>query len=138
MFHSVKHIAIAVQNIEDAKKVYADIFKLEVSKLRELPKHGVRSVFVSLDNMKIELIEPLGSNSPLSNFLRKNIAGGIHHICFGTKNIERSIEIIKDSGIRVLNNGKPEIGANGKKVVFLHPKDCNGALKLNKINKVII
>ena len=128
MFHSVKHIAIAVQNIEDAKKVYADIFKLEVSKLRELPKHGVRSVFVSLDNMKIELIEPLGSNSPLSNFLRKNIAGGIHHICFGTKNIERSIEIIKDSGIRVLNNGKPEIGANGKKVVFLHPKDCNGTL----------
>tara|TARA_B100001750_G_C15394291_1_gene539149 strand:+ start:162 stop:566 length:405 start_codon:yes stop_codon:yes gene_type:complete len=128
MFHSVKHIAIAVQNIEEAKKIYANIFKLEVSELRELPKHGVKSVFVSLDNIKIELIEPLGSDSPLSNFLRKNTAGGIHHICFGTKDIDQSIAIIKDSGIRVLNDGIPEIGADGKKVIFLHPKDCNGTL----------
>ena len=128
MFHSVKHIAIAVQNIEEAKKIYANIFKLEVSELRELPKHGVKSVFVSLDNIKIELIEPLGSDSPLSNFLRKNTAGGIHHICFGTKDIDQSIGIIKDSGIRVLNNGIPEIGADGKKVIFLHPKDSNGNL----------
>ena len=128
MFHSVNHIAIAVQNIEEAKKIYANIFKLEVSELRELPKHGVKSVFVSLDNIKIELIEPLGSDSPLSNFLRKNTAGGIHHICFGTKDIDQSIAIIKDSGIRVLNDGIPEIGADGKKVIFLHPKDCNGTL----------
>ena len=128
MFHSVKHIAIAVQNIEEAKKIYANIFKLEVSELRELPKHGVKSVFVSLDNIKIELIEPLGSDSALSKFLRKNTAGGIHHICFGTKDIDQSIGIIKDSGIRVLNNGIPEIGADGKKVIFLHPKDCNGTL----------
>jgi len=98
-----------------------------VSAPLDLPEHGVTTVFVNLANTKLELLHPLGKDSPIENFLKKNPGGGVHHICVETADIKAAVALIKKNGIRVLNE-EPKIGAHGKPVVFLHPKDCNGVL----------
>ncbi len=128
MFSKINHIAIAVPNLTIAAKRYSVDLKCNVSSPQALHEHGVTVVFVDFDNTRIELLEPLGDNSPIAGFLKKNPQGGQHHICYEVEDIQVAIEQIKKSGIRILGDGKPIIGAHGKPVVFLHPKDCMGTL----------
>ncbi|ODM99225.1 Methylmalonyl-CoA epimerase, mitochondrial [Orchesella cincta] len=124
----LNHVAIATPNLQQATMMYRDILGAIVSKAEDLPDHGVTTVFVELGNTKIELLHPLGDKSPIQNFLDKNKAGGIHHICIEVDDIYAAVESLKSSGkIRILDP-KPKIGAHGKPVVFLHPKDCGGVL----------
>jgi len=124
----LNHVAIATPNLQEATMMYRDILGANVSNAEDLPDHGVTTVFVDLGNTKIELLHPLGNKSPIQNFLDKNKAGGIHHICIEVDDIYAAVESLKSSGkIRVLDP-KPKIGAHGKPVVFLHPKDCGGVL----------
>ena len=99
-----------------------------VSKPTDLPEHGVTTVFVELPNTKIELLAPFGENSPIENFLQKNPSGGIHHICYEVDDIQSAIDKLTSEGARILGDGKAKIGAHGKPVIFLHPKDFNGTL----------
>ena len=128
MLNRLNHIAIAVTNLNEAIKIYKDTFGVEISKKLALPKHGVTTVFVKLSNTNIELLEPLGRDSPISNFLIKNPSGGIHHLCYEVKNINQSIEILSKAGYKILGDGIPREGAHGKPVIFLHPKEFMGTL----------
>jgi methylmalonyl-CoA/ethylmalonyl-CoA epimerase len=128
MLGRVNHIAIAVQNLDEAVAVYRDTLGAEVSAPQPLPEHGVTVVFVELPNTKIELLEPLGDESPINSFLQRNPSGGIHHICYETPDIAAAAERLRAAGARVLGDGAPRIGAHGKPVLFLHPKDFNGTL----------
>ena len=128
MLNRLNHIAIAVTSLDEGIKIYKDTFGVEISKKLELPEHGVATVFVKLSNTNIELLEPLGKNSPISNFLIKNPSGGVHHLCYEVKNIKESIDHLTDAGYKVLGNGIPREGAHGKPVVFLHPKQFMGTL----------
>ena len=128
MLNRLNHIAIAVTNLNEAIKIYKDTFGVEISKKLALPKHGVTTVFVKLSNTNIELLEPLGRDSPISNFLIKNPSGGIHHLCYEVKNINQSIEILSKAGYKILGDGIPREGAHGKPVIFLHPKQFMGTL----------
>jgi methylmalonyl-CoA/ethylmalonyl-CoA epimerase len=124
----LNHVAIATSNLEQATAMYRDVLGASVSPPEDLPEHGVTTVFVNLGNTKIELLRPLGEKSPIQGFLDKNKSGGIHHICIEVDDIYSAVESLKSSGkIRVLDP-KPKIGAHGKPVVFLHPKDCGGVL----------
>ena len=128
MLNRLNHIAIAVTNLDEGIKIYKDTFGVEISKKLALPKHGVTTVFVKLSNTNIELLEPLGRDSPISNFLIKNPSGGIHHLCYEVKNINQSIELLSKAVYKILGDGIPREGAHGKPVIFLHPKQFMGTL----------
>jgi methylmalonyl-CoA/ethylmalonyl-CoA epimerase len=128
MIGRLNHIAIAVPDLAAGAKLYANVLGAKVSAPVPQPEHGVTVVFVSLPNAKIELLEPLGANSPIAGFLARNPAGGIHHICYEVDDILIARDRLKVAGARVLGDGEPKIGAHGKPVLFLHPKDFLGSL----------
>ena len=128
MIGKLNHIAIAVPDLGKATEFYHDILGARVSDPQNLPEHGVTTVFVDLGNTKLELLYPLGEDSPIRNFLDKNSAGGIHHFCLEVDDIEEAIEQANNHDIRILGSGSPKIGAHGKPVIFVHPKDALGCL----------
>jgi methylmalonyl-CoA/ethylmalonyl-CoA epimerase len=128
MIGRLNHVAIAVRDITKASKVYGEILGAVVSPKVEQREHGVTTVFITLPNTKIELLEPLGDNSPIANFLERNPDGGIHHICYEVDDINIARDRLQRQGARVLGGGAPKIGAHGKPVLFLHPKDFCGTL----------
>jgi methylmalonyl-CoA/ethylmalonyl-CoA epimerase len=128
MIGRLNHVAIAVANVSRAAAVYKDILGAKVSAPEALAEHGVKVVFVELPNTKIELLEPLGDDSPIAAFVEKNPTGGIHHVCYEVDDILAARDRLKASGARVLGDGEPKIGAHGKPVLFLHPKDFCGTL----------
>ena len=128
MIGNLNHIAIAVPNLLEAAEKYRNTLGANVGKPIDQPDHGVTVVFIDLPNTKIELLHPYGDDSPIENFLRKNVDGGIHHICFEVKDIIGSSKALAADGAKILGSGKPKIGAHGKPVIFLHPKDFNGTL----------
>jgi len=128
MIGRLNHVAIAVRDIDAASRVYRDTLAAEVSAKVPQPEHGVTTVFVTLANTKIELLEPLGEASPIAKFLERNADGGIHHVCFEVDDIMAARERLKAKGARVLGDGEPRIGAHGRPVLFLHPKDFCGTL----------
>ena len=128
MIGKLNHIAIAVPDIKEAADQYRNIFGAKVSEEDEQPDHGVTTVFIDLGNTKIELLEVLGENSPIQKFIDKNPKGGMHHICLEVENINDAIEKLNTHEVSITGTGKSKIGAHGKPVVFLHPKDCNGTL----------
>ncbi|XP_006213198.1 methylmalonyl-CoA epimerase, mitochondrial [Vicugna pacos] len=123
----LNHVAVAVPDLEKAKALYKDVLGAQVSEAVPLPEHGVSVVFVNLGNTKIELLHPLGSDSPVAGFLQKNKAGGMHHVCIEVDNINAAMADLKAKKIRILSE-EAKIGAHGKPVIFLHPKDCGGVL----------
>jgi len=128
MIGRLNHVAIAVPDLAAAAAKYRDTLGAEVSAPVPLPEHGVTTVFVELPNTKIELLEPLGENSPIAKFIERNPDGGIHHICYEVDDIRAARERLKAQGARILGDGEPKIGAHGRPVLFLHPKDFNGTL----------
>ena len=128
MIGRLNHVAIAVRDIAKAASLYRDTLGAEVSAAVPQPEHGVTTVFVMLPNTKIELLEPLGEASPIARFLERNPDGGIHHICYEVDDITAARDRLKAQGVRVLGDGEPKIGAHGKPVLFLHPKDLCGTL----------
>lgn len=128
MLGRVNHIAIAVPDLTAATAVYRDTLGAKVSQAQALPEHGVTVVFVELPNTKVELLEPLGEASPIAAFLAKNASGGMHHICYEVADIIAARDQLAAGGARVLGDGTPKIGAHGKPVLFLHPKDFQGTL----------
>ena len=128
MIGRLNHVAIATADIEASAALYKTTLANEeqVSAPKQLPEHGVTTVFIDTGNSKIELLEPLGENSPISAFLERNPAGGVHHLCFEVEELESAVSKLTADGYRVL--GKPKIGAHGLPVVFLHPKDFGGVL----------
>ncbi|WP_394197057.1 methylmalonyl-CoA epimerase [Litoreibacter albidus] len=128
MIGRLNHVAIAVPDLAAACAQYQNTLGATVGAPQDEPDHGVTVVFIELPNTKIELLYPLGENSPIQGFLDKNPSGGIHHICYEVDDILVARDRLKDSGARVLGNGEPKIGAHGKPVLFLHPKDFTGTL----------
>jgi methylmalonyl-CoA/ethylmalonyl-CoA epimerase len=128
MIGRLNHVAIAVPDVAAAARVYRDTLGADVSAPVPLPEHGVTVVFITLPNTKIELLEPLGEGSPIKAFLDKNPQGGMHHVCYEVDDIGASRDQLVTSGARVLGPGEPQIGAHGKPVLFLHPKDFCGTL----------
>ncbi len=128
MIGRLNHVAIAVPDLDTAIAQYRDTFGAEVGAPQDEPDHGVTVVFITLPNTKIELLYPLGDNSPILGFLEKNPAGGIHHICYEVENILSIRDHLLAQGARILGTGEPKIGAHGKSVLFLHPKDFTGTL----------
>ena len=128
MIGRLNHVAVAVPDVEAAARVYGAGLGAEVSDPVELPEHGVRVVFVKLPNTMVELLEPLGEASPVSRFLERNPAGGVHHLCFEVADIMAARDALLARGMRVLGDGQPKTGAHGKPVLFLHPKDLCGTL----------
>ncbi|WP_428247080.1 methylmalonyl-CoA epimerase [Ferrovibrio sp.] len=128
MIGRLNHVAIAVPDLAAATATYANTLGAKVSAPLAQPDHGVTVVFVELDNTKIELLHPLGEGSPIANFLAKNTAGGIHHVCYEVTDIYAARDKLKAEGARVLGSDEPKIGAHGKPVLFLHPKDFLGTL----------
>lgn len=128
MIGRLNHIAIAVPDLDAATAIYRDTLGGAVSQPLDQPDHGVTVVFVELPNTKIELLHPLGADSPIVNFLERNPAGGIHHVCYEVEDIYAARDRLKARGARVLGDGEPKIGAHGKPVLFLHPKDFVGTL----------
>ncbi|KAA3519402.1 methylmalonyl-CoA epimerase [Agrobacterium vitis] len=128
MLGRVNHIAIAVPDLGSAVETYADTLGATVSAAQALPEHGVTVVFVELPNTKVELLEPLGDHSPIKAFLEKSPNGGMHHICYEVDDIYAARDRLISKGARVLGDGEPKIGAHGKPVLFLHPKDFTGTL----------
>ena len=128
MIGRLNHLAIAVPDLEAACALYSDSLGAQVGAPVDLPGHGVRVVFIDLPNTKIELLFPLGDASPIAGFLEKNPAGGIHHMCYEVEDILAARDRLLASGARVLGTSEPKIGAHGKPVLFLHPKDFNGCL----------
>jgi methylmalonyl-CoA/ethylmalonyl-CoA epimerase len=128
MIGRLNHVAIAVPALADAMAVYRNALGAKVSAPLAQPEHGVTVVFVTLPNTKIELMEPLGANSPIAAFLARNAGGGMHHVCYEVEDIRAARDRLKAAGARVLGDGEPRIGAHGKPVLFLHPKDFCGTL----------
>ena len=128
MLGRLNHVAIAVADLGKATALYRDTLGAKVSAPQALPEHGVTVVFVELSNSKVELLEPLGAGSPVAKFLAGNPAGGMHHICYEVADILAARDHLKGQGARVLGDGTPRIGAHGKPVLFLHPKDFCGTL----------
>jgi len=128
MIGKLNHVAIAVVDLEAAIETYRDILGATVSAALNLPEHGVTTVFVELPNTKIELLQPLGEDSPIAAFLARNTAGGVHHVCYEVEDIIVARDKLIAAGARVLGDGEPKIGAHGKPVLFLHPKDFCGTL----------
>ena len=128
MIGRLNHVAIAVHDIAAATKVYRETLGAEVSAAVPQTEHGVTTVFIILPNTKIELLEPLGAASPIEKFLERNPEGGIHHVCYEVDDIIVARDRLKAEGARVLGDGEPKMGAHGKPVLFLHPKDFLGTL----------
>ena len=128
MIGRLNHVAIAVPALAQAAAVYRNALGADVSEPVPQPEHGVTVVFVTLPNTKIELLEPLGEQSPIAAFLERNPSGGMHHICYEVDDILAARDHLKAAGARVLGDGEPKIGAHGKPVLFLHPKDFCGTL----------
>jgi len=128
MIGRLNHVAIAVADLEAASAKYRDSLGARVSAPASLPEHGVRVAFVELPNTKIELLQPLGENSPIAKFLQKNPDGGMHHLCFEVDDILSARDALTAAGARALGDGEPKIGAHGKPVLFLRPKDFTGTL----------
>ncbi|WP_378950267.1 methylmalonyl-CoA epimerase [Mesorhizobium sp. ANAO-SY3R2] len=128
MLGRLNHVAIAVPDLAAASAVYRDTLGAKVTEPQALPEHGVTVVFIDVGNTKIELLEPLGEGSPIAAFLAKNASGGMHHVCYEVDDILAARDHLKASGARVLGDGNPKIGAHGKPVLFLHPKDFQGTL----------
>ncbi len=128
MLGRINHVALAVPDLRAASLLYRDVLGAEVSHPEALPEHGVTVVFVTLPNAKVELLEPLGPDSPVAAFLAKSPSGGMHHICYEVADIKAARDRLKAGGARVLGDGEPRIGAHGKPVLFLHPKDFAGTL----------
>ena len=127
MIGPLNHVGVAVPSIEKAIDTYQNLYNVtDISKIGEMPDQGVRFCFVNLPNSQIELIEPLGDNSPIQNFLEKNPKGGQHHICFEVKDIHEAKKEMEDKGATVLN--EPRIGAHGTPIIFIHPKNSDGVL----------
>jgi methylmalonyl-CoA/ethylmalonyl-CoA epimerase len=128
MIGKLNHVAIAVPDVRAAAALYRDRLGTTVSEPLALPDHGVTTVFVLLDNSKIELLEPLGEDSPIAPFLERNPAGGMHHLCYEVADIIAARDRLRASGARILGTGEPKTGAHGKPVLFIHPKDMLGTL----------
>jgi methylmalonyl-CoA/ethylmalonyl-CoA epimerase len=128
MIGRLNHVAIAVPDLEAAAAQYRDVLGASVGPPQPEPAHGVTVVFIELPNTKIELLHPLGAASPIAGFLAKNPGGGIHHICYEVDDILAARDRLTGLGARVLGDGEPKIGAHGKPVLFLHPKDFAGTL----------
>lgn len=128
MIGRLNHVAIVVPDLGAAAANYKNTLGAMVTPPKDLPDHGVTTVFVELPNTKIELLHPLGEDSPVENFLLNNPSGGMHHVCYEVEDIQAAIERLVEQGARVLGDGKPRIGAHGLPVVFLHPKDFCGTL----------
>lgn len=128
MIGKLNHVAIAVPDLDAAVALYRDTLGARVNPPQDEPGHGVTVVFVDLPNTRIELLHPLGADSPIAAFLAKNPTGGIHHVCYEVVDILAARDRLKAAGARVLGTGDPLIGAHGKPVLFLHPKDFNGVL----------
>jgi len=128
MIGNINHIAIAVPDLETAAARWRDTLGADISAPQSLPEHGVRIVFVTQPNSKVELMEPLGESSPIAAFLARNPDGGMHHICYEVSDIRAARDRLVDDGARVLGDGEPRTGAHGNPVLFLHPKDFCGTL----------
>lgn len=128
MIGRLNHVAIVVPDLTAARTLYRDMMGATVSAEEDLPEHGVTTVFVELPNTKIELLHPLGEKSPIQGFLDKNPSGGVHHLCYEVAEIDAARDQLVASGARILGDGEPRIGAHGKPVLFLHPKDFCGTL----------
>ncbi len=128
MIGRLNHVALAVPDLAAAVAQYRDTLGARVSAPDALPEHGVTVVFVTLPNTKIELLEPLGADSPIAKFLERNPAGGVHHLCYEVADIIAARDQLQAGGARVLGDGEPKLGAHGKPVIFLHPKDFCGIL----------
>jgi len=128
MLGRLNHVAIATKDAVKAARIYGAALGAQISEAVPLPEHGVTTVFATLPNTKIEFIEPLGEASPIAKFLERNADGGINHVCYEVVDIIASRDTLVKEGARVLGDGVPKIGAHGKPVLFLHPKDFSGAL----------
>ena len=128
MIGRLNHVAIAVRDLAAAAQLYRDVLGAQVSEPVPLPEHGVTTVFITLPNTKVELIASLGGESPIAKFLERNPDGGIHHVCYEVDDIYAARDVLRRQGARVLGDGEPKIGAHGKPVLFLHPKDFCGTL----------
>ena len=128
MIGKLNHVAIAVPDLEKAARIYSETLGARVSAPQSQPDHGVTVVFVELSNTKIELLHPLGANSPIARYLERNPDGGVHHLCYEVEDIIAARDQLRAKGARVLGDGNPKIGAHGKPVLFLHPKDFVGSL----------
>jgi methylmalonyl-CoA/ethylmalonyl-CoA epimerase len=128
MIGRLNHVAIAVPDLDAAAEQYRSALGAHVGPPQDEPDHGVTVIFIELPNTKIELLYPLGDDSPIKGFLEKNPSGGIHHVCYEVEDILAARDKLKESGARVLGTGEPKIGAHGKPVLFLHPKDFQGTL----------
>ena len=128
MFGTINHIAIAVPDLDSAAKQWRERVGAALSTPQSLPEHGVKIVFLAVDNGKVELLEPLDKSSPITKFLERNPDGGLHHICFDVPDLLASRDQLLASGARILGSPDPKIGAHGKPVLFVHPKDITGSL----------
>jgi len=128
MIGRLNHVAVVVPDLEAAAEEYRQALGAKVSGPVPLPEHGVTTVFVELDNTKIELLHPLGEDSPIAAFLERHPGGGMHHLCYEVDDIEAASRRLAEQGARVLGDGRPKTGAHGKPVLFLHPKDFSGTL----------
>lgn len=128
MIGRLNHVAIATPSVAEAAAVYRGMLGATVSEAVPQPDHGVTTVFIELPNTKIELLEPLGESSPIASFLAKNPKGGIHHVCYEVEDIYAARDQLRAAGATITGTGEPRIGAHGKPVIFLHPKDFNGTL----------
>ena len=128
MIGRLNHVAIAVPDLDAASATYRDTLGASVSDPVDLPEHGVTTVFVELPNTKIELLATLGESSPIEKYLERFPGGGIHHVCYEVEDLDAARLRLESRGARVLGDGKPRIGAHGKPVLFLHPKDFCGTL----------
>ncbi|MDX1515055.1 MAG: methylmalonyl-CoA epimerase [Gammaproteobacteria bacterium] len=128
MIDRLNHVAIVVPDLGRAAEIYRTRLGAKVSAPEDLPEHGVTTVFVELGNTKIELLHPLGDDSPVAKFLERNPDGGMHHLCFEVDDINAARDRLRENGARVLGGGEPKTGAHGKPVLFLHPKDFCGTL----------
>jgi len=128
MIGRLNHVAIATKDVRKASEVYRTTLGAKVSEPVPQPDHGVTTVFVELPNTKIELLEPLGENSPIAKFLEKNPNGGMHHVCYEVDDITAARDRMKEMGATITGTGEPRIGAHGKPVIFLHPRDFVGTL----------
>ena len=135
MIGNINHIAIAVPDLETAAARWRDTLGADVSVPQSLPEHGVRIVFVTQPNSKVELMEPLGESSPIAALLARNPDGGMHHICYEVSDIRAARDRLVDDGARVLGDGEPRTGAHGNPVLFLHPKDfCGTLIELEEVS----
>ena len=128
MIGRLNHVAIAVPDLMEAAAQYEQMLGASVGEPQDEPDHGVTVIFIELPNTKIELLHPLGENSPIRAFLEKNPSGGIHHVCYEVQDIIKARDHLNSEGARILGSGEPKIGAHGKPVLFLHPKDFTGTL----------